>query len=200
MNSYRRVIGMASAFLCLALAGAALVQRAHAQTAMASGHLKTLQMTPDRKNVKAVGIISPLAAFGQLAQEQPKDGAACEVTSGPNKGKKGVYTDGGTWCEGSWGGTECTGADGTSKCTAAAVSQPPIGGVRVPVSVLTAGERQMWQEYVVAIQPGAAAAAVQAWTTKYKARIVSRTASEVTVALSGKTVIFDGRGAQKKWR
>ncbi|MEW8211637.1 MAG: hypothetical protein AB2735_14365 [Candidatus Thiodiazotropha taylori] len=30
----------------------------------------------------------------------------CEVTSGPNKGKKGKRTEDG-WCEGDWGGTEC---------------------------------------------------------------------------------------------
>ncbi len=43
------------------------------------------------------------------------DGTSCEVTEGINKGKKGVYTDGGTWCEGSWGGTEC----GNSRCKTA---------------------------------------------------------------------------------
>jgi hypothetical protein len=40
------------------------------------------------------------------------EGAACKVTSGPNKGKTGTYTrddDGSLWCEGTWGGTECTG-------------------------------------------------------------------------------------------
>lgn len=36
----------------------------------------------------------------------------CQVLGGPNKGKKGRFTEGGTWCEGSWGGTEC----GTDKC------------------------------------------------------------------------------------
>lgn len=31
---------------------------------------------------------------------------ACEVTAGPNKGKRGERTEDG-WCEGDWGGTEC---------------------------------------------------------------------------------------------
>lgn len=30
----------------------------------------------------------------------------CEVTTGPNKGKRGTRTEDG-WCEGDWGGTEC---------------------------------------------------------------------------------------------
>lgn len=39
-------------------------------------------------------------------------GTACEVTSGPNEGKRGTRTEDG-WCEGSWGGTECI---PSSKC------------------------------------------------------------------------------------
>jgi hypothetical protein len=45
----------------------------------------------------------------------------CEVTAGANKGKTGTFTEGGTWCEGSWGGTECTDQQGNSKCKAAAL-------------------------------------------------------------------------------
>jgi hypothetical protein len=33
-------------------------------------------------------------------------GTACNVTSGPNVGKRGTRTEDG-WCEGDWGGTEC---------------------------------------------------------------------------------------------
>lgn len=45
----------------------------------------------------------------------PIEGQACEVTSGPNKGKKGKYTrddEGNLWCESDWGGTQCN----TGKC------------------------------------------------------------------------------------
>ena len=40
---------------------------------------------------------------GHTPQVPPID---CEVTSGPNKGKRGKRTEDG-WCEGDWGGTEC---------------------------------------------------------------------------------------------
>jgi hypothetical protein len=59
-----------------------------------------------------LGSASPAAAQ-QSAQAQPKK---CQVTAGANKGKTGVFTDGGTWCEGKWGGTEC----GTNRCKAIA--------------------------------------------------------------------------------
>ena len=47
-----------------------------------------------------------------MAQKgEPVVGAACTVTSGPNKGKSGTYTrdeDGAIWCEGDWGGPSVT--------------------------------------------------------------------------------------------
>jgi hypothetical protein len=60
----------------------------------------------------------------------------CTVVGGPNNGKTGTYTDGGTWCEGEWGGTECTGPDGqgsSGKCKdKAAVTKPPASINKVP--------------------------------------------------------------------
>ncbi len=55
----------------------------------------------------------------------PTIGGTCKVTSGPNKGKTGKYTqdsDGSIWCSGSWGGTEC----GTGKCSSSTAT-PPSG-------------------------------------------------------------------------
>lgn len=53
-----------------------------------------------------------------------KVGKSCKVTSGPNKGKTGTYTEEegeGIWCEGDWGGTQCSDANGdTGKCKDAA--------------------------------------------------------------------------------
>jgi hypothetical protein len=43
-----------------------------------------------------------------------KEGAACKVVGGANKGKKGTYDADGD-CAGSWGMTECGGAN-TGKC------------------------------------------------------------------------------------
>jgi hypothetical protein len=48
----------------------------------------------------------------------PATAAKCQVTGGANKGKTGVFTDGGTWCSGKWGSTECNGNSG-SRCKAA---------------------------------------------------------------------------------
>ncbi len=42
-------------------------------------------------------------------------GVKCMVTSGPNKGKSGAYTNDG-WCKGSWGATECKAKNQVSKC------------------------------------------------------------------------------------
>jgi len=68
-----------------------------------------------------------------------KTGQACHVTSGPNSGKSGTYTNDvdGLNCAGSWGSTGCTGPNGTSKCSDGAkivhlpppVTPPPVGGV-----------------------------------------------------------------------
>ena len=41
-----------------------------------------------------------------------KVGQPCTVTSGPNAGKQGTYSEddeGNLWCEGDWGGTQCDG-------------------------------------------------------------------------------------------
>jgi hypothetical protein len=62
-------------------------------------------------------------------------GTACEVTSGPNQGKRGTRTGDG-WCEGDWGGTECL---PSSKCIDVAArggrfpeeASAPTGGVVV---------------------------------------------------------------------
>ena len=66
-------------------------------------------------------------AFAQQATGSGGSGGSagsCQVTSGPNKGKKGTYTDGGSWCEGTWGGTECVNSSGSSngKCKAAKIA------------------------------------------------------------------------------
>lgn len=60
----------------------------------------------------------------------------CQVTSGPNKGKTGTFTENGGWCEGSWGGTECkdSGGKDNGKCKAALTrpqiqTRPATGGV-----------------------------------------------------------------------
>lgn len=53
-----------------------------------------------------------------IAWSNPAAAAKCQVTGGANKGKTGVFTDGGTWCSGSWGSTECNGNSG-SRCKAA---------------------------------------------------------------------------------
>jgi hypothetical protein len=62
-------------------------------------------------------------------------GTKCQVTSGPNKGKVGTYTDDG-WCEGDWGGTECGASN--EKCEDAAGVPPNLGTVAIYDGDLTA--------------------------------------------------------------
>jgi hypothetical protein len=71
----------------------------------------------------------PLIGWGTAAaaQSADTDGKKCQVTGGANKGKTGVFTEGGTWCEGSWGGTEC----GSTKCKALAKAVIDQGGTVV---------------------------------------------------------------------
>jgi hypothetical protein len=84
--------------------------------------------------VKALVILGticlvPLIGWGSpaAAQSANTDGKKCQVTGGPNKGKTGVFTEGGTWCEGKWGGTEC----GSTKCKALAKAVIDQGDVVV---------------------------------------------------------------------
>lgn len=58
-------------------------------------------------------------------------GIKCTVTSGPNKGKSGTYTNEG-WCEGSWGGTECKANNQVSKCKNAGSRVPRKIPLRAP--------------------------------------------------------------------
>jgi hypothetical protein len=78
-----------------------------------------------------------------LYNGQAMGGEKCEVTAGANKGKTGTFTEGGTWCEGSWGGTECTDQQGNSKCKAAAVVVVDDGGTVIDgndgVVIITTG-------------------------------------------------------------
>jgi len=86
--------------------------------ARASVFLGTICLVP------LIGLASPAGAIESAAG---KDGGKCQVTAGANKGKSGVFTEGGTWCEGSWGGTEC----GSTKCKAVAKAIIDQGGVTV---------------------------------------------------------------------
>ena len=110
-----------------------------------------------------------------------KDGDACKVTAGPNNGKTGKYTDGATWCEGSWGATECKDQQGNSKCSPAR-TRPVFSPVQVT----------MLQGYLEATQPSAGPNALKAWEAKYKAKVVKRSARTVTISLPNKTMTFDG--------
>jgi hypothetical protein len=121
------------------------------------------------------------------------EGGKCTVTSGPNKGKSGTYTQEGssTWCEGSWGGTECKDASGKSKCKDAALTTGGAstgGGTRF----FRTADVALWQGFYAATQPGASRDALQSWSTKYKARVVTNTASQLTLALPSGTVTIDG--------
>lgn len=120
--------------------------------------------------------------LGDEKKPAPKEGDACKVTSGDNAGKVGKYTEGTKWCEGTWGGTECANPDpnGPSRCSPARTTPP-----------FTEGERAMWLAYVEAIAPDAKPGAVEAWETKYKAKILKGTGAHVTVKLPTKTVTFD---------
>jgi hypothetical protein len=62
--------------------------------------------------------LEPSPSSLSVAWSDSAEAAKCQVTGGANKGKTGVYTDGGAWCSGSWGSTECNGASG-SRCKAA---------------------------------------------------------------------------------
>jgi hypothetical protein len=91
-------------------------------------------------------MVMALAALGLAAllyNGQAMAGEKCEVTAGANKGKTGTFTEGGTWCEGSWGGTECTDQQGNSKCKAAAVVVVDDGGTVIDgndgVVIITTG-------------------------------------------------------------
>ncbi len=64
-------------------------------------------------------------------------GTACEVTSGPNQGKRGTRTEDG-WCEGSWGGTECI---PSSKCIDVAASGGFSEEAAAPQSGVVLGNR-----------------------------------------------------------
>lgn len=96
--------------------------------------MKSIDTRYAKKIQGVIGLVASLAivvvwsnvGFSQQAstsQKSGSEGAKCQVTSGPNKGKKGVFTEGGSWCEGDWGGTECKNTNGTSngKCKAAAL-------------------------------------------------------------------------------
>lgn len=127
-------------------------------------------------------------ATGQTAYSQepntgtgPKDGDACKVTSGPNTGKTGKYTDGASWCEGDWGGTECKDSQGNSKCSPART-----------VHGLSAAEVVMLQEYLLATAPSADPKALKAWEVKYKAKVLKNSANIITISLANKKMTFDG--------
>lgn len=70
--------------------------------------------------ISSVLIISSQTNAAPTSPNSSSDnsGKKCTVTSGPNKGKSGTYSDG--WCEGRWGGTECKASNGASKCKSAA--------------------------------------------------------------------------------
>jgi hypothetical protein len=115
---------------------------------------------------------APAAASGAGAT----DGTPCTVTSGPNAGKKGTYTEGGTWCEGDWGGTECSG----SKCKSASLS------------VLSSTELGMLEGYISATAPTAKPGALKLWEAKFNARVISKSGGKVTIAFANKRLTIDG--------
>ncbi|HXA85336.1 MAG TPA: hypothetical protein VNZ47_09690 [Candidatus Dormibacteraeota bacterium] len=122
-------------------------------------------------------------AFGQEANNGggATDGAACKVTAGPNAGKTGKYTEGGTWCEGDWGGTECKDSSGNSKCSPAR-TRP----------VFSPATLAMLQGYLEATAPDAKPGAVKNWGTKYKAKVLKKSKESMTISFAQKTLTFDG--------
>lgn len=124
-------------------------------------------------------------AFGQEPSgggKKPKDGDACKVTEGDNKGKVGKYTENATYCEGKWGGTECAqpGGGSGSRCAPPRTAPP-----------FTKPEIAILEAYAEAIAPNANPGAVHAWEIKYKAKILRGKGGQVTVKLPTKTVTFD---------
>jgi hypothetical protein len=109
------------------------------------------------------------------------DGAACKVTSGPNTGKTGKYTEGGTWCEGDWGGTECTDSNGKSKCSPARVRP-----------VFSHADLAMLQGYLEATAPDAKPDAVKNWGIKYRSKVLKKSAGSVTISFANRALTFDG--------
>lgn len=135
----------------------------------------------------AVCVLGGSGEFAAVAQQAsgsgsggPKDGDACKVTAGVNKGKTGKYTSNATYCEGDWGATECAQPDGTSKCSSA-MTTPPWS--KNELAILRAYAR----EVAPATNPGA----VHAWETKYNAKILRGGGGQVTLRLHNKTVSFD---------
>ena len=110
----------------------------------------------------------------------PKDGDACKVTAGVNKGKVGKYSSNATYCEGDWGATECAQPDGTSKCSSA-ITRPPW----------TKNELAILRAYATAVASGTGPAAVHSWETKYNVKVLRGAGGHVTLKLHNKTVTFD---------
>jgi hypothetical protein len=99
-----------------------------------------------RKSILSIAAASFIAASlaasapamaAPVKQTPSKEGGACHVISGANKGKTGTYDADGD-CAGSWGMSECKNQDGTDsgKCAdgkALVVRQPlvtrPLGSV-----------------------------------------------------------------------
>jgi hypothetical protein len=130
-------------------------------------------------------VVSPDSAQTERKQANNgsggKDGGTCQVTGGANKGKTGTFSEGGTWCEGSWGGTECADSQGNSKCKSAAK-----GITRIPP-----GEIAVLQDYLEATRPGASPSELKAWQTKYKAK-ATKTAGRMVIKMPNQTLTFDG--------
>jgi hypothetical protein len=87
-------------------------------------------MTTLRKK-SAVAAVGGFFGLVALALSGNVMAAKCEVTSGPNKGKQGTYTEDGQWCEGTWGGTECKDSSGNSKCKNLALILDSSGDVPI---------------------------------------------------------------------
>jgi hypothetical protein len=130
----------------------------------------------------SVCLVSGASAFAQEANtSNSKDGATCKVTSGPNKGKTGTYTDGGTWCERTSGGTECTDQQGNSKCSdALQVHKFPINEVAFLNGYFEAASSS---------DPSK----LKQWEEKYSAK-AKKTGNSVVITLPDKkTLTFDGK-------
>jgi hypothetical protein len=120
----------------------------------------------------------PSAQAGEKNNNNAKDGDKCQVTSGPNKGKTGTYTEGGTWCEGSRGGTEC----GTDKCKAALTS---------PIHPFPVATTNTLNEYFTAANSGDPQQ-MKAWETKNHATAEKKSDGSLVIKLPNKTLVFDG--------
>jgi hypothetical protein len=130
-----------------------------------------------------VSLFGSQSALGQEANNGsgPKDGDACKVTAGPNNGKTGKYTEGGTWCEGDWGGTECTDAQGNSKCKSA-----------MTVHKFPPGDIAILNGYFEATQPNSKPDKVKQWEEKYNAKVVKKSDNVIVISHDNKTLTFDG--------